>query len=93
LLLSEPTDEEARERVLRVIVASSGLRSFERDVKAVWDRFVIAKDLGLLVTELDELFIDQQLYHDLEQEEETNPLEVIKEEEIQLVCYQWFKPE
>ena len=93
LPLSEPTDREARERVLRVIVASNGLRTFERDVKAVWDRFVIARDLGLLVTELDELFIDQQLYHDLEEEEETNPLEVIKEEEIQLVCYQWFKPE
>lgn len=35
LLLSESADEEARERVLRVIVASSGLRSFERDVQAV----------------------------------------------------------
>jgi hypothetical protein len=31
--------------------------------------------------------------YDLEEEEETNPLEVIKEEEMQLVCYQWFKPE
>ena len=93
LLSSEPTDEEAKDRVLKVIASSNGLRSFERDVKAVWDRFVSSQDLGLLVAELDELFVDQQLYHDLEQTEDANLVEAIKEEEIQLVCYQWFKPE
>jgi hypothetical protein len=91
-LFSEPVDEEVKERVLKVIVASEGLRSFERDVKAVWDRFVSSKNLGVLIADLDELFIDQQLYHDIEQEESINQLNVIKEEEIQLVCYEWFKP-
>ena len=53
----------------------------------------MGQDLTVLVSDLDEFFIDQELYHEVEEEEETNRLEVIKEEEIQLVCYQWFKPE
>jgi len=36
---------------------------------------------------------DQQLYDEIdEQEEDINALEMIKEEDVQLVCYQWFKP-
>ena len=43
--------------------------------------------------DLDELFVDQQLYNEIEeQNEDVNALEMIKEEEVQLVCYQWFKP-
>jgi len=89
--MTEVIDLEAKERVLQVIV-SVNLRSYEKDIKTVWDRFVMGQDLTVLVSDLDELFVDQELYHEVEEEEETNPLEVIKEEEIQLVCYQWFKP-
>ena len=91
LFMTEVIDVEARERVLQVIV-SVNLRSYEKDIKTVWERFTTGQDLTVLVSDLDELFVDQELYHEVE-EEETNPLEVIKEEEIQLVCYQWFKPE
>jgi len=91
LFTSEAIDTEAKDRVLQVIV-SVNLRSYERDIKIVWDRFVEGQDLSVLVSDLDELLVDQELYHEVEEEEETNPLEVIKEEEIQLVCYQWFKP-
>ena len=91
LFMTEVIDLEAKERVLQVIV-SVNLRSYEKDIKTVWDRFVMGQDLTVLVSDLDELFVDQELYHEVEEEEETNPLEVIKEEEIQLVCYQWFKP-
>jgi hypothetical protein len=58
LLLSESTDDKAKERVLRVIIVVSRLHSFEQDVQAVWDRFVIGKDLGMLLAELNYLFID-----------------------------------
>lgn len=92
LLISEPTDTELKERVLRVIV-SVNLRSYEKDIKAIWNRFVENKDLADLISDLDVLFIDQELYHEVEEEEEINPLDMIREEEVQLVCYQWFKPE
>ena len=35
---------------------------------------------------------DKQLYDEIEeQDEDVNALEMIKEEDVQLVCYQWFK--
>jgi hypothetical protein len=54
---------------------------------------VNSKDLNVLVANLDELFVEQQLYDQIEeQQEDANALSMIKEQEIQLVCYQWFKP-
>lgn len=85
-------EDDVRARVLRVI-ASDKLRSFEQGIKEVWQQYVAHQNLGLLISNLDEVFIDQQLYHDLKEEEEIDPLGIIKQEEIQLVCYQWFKPE
>ena len=93
-LMDDPInpEDDVRARVLRVI-ASDKLRSFEQGIKEVWQQYVAHQDLGLLISNLDEVFIDQQLYHDLKEEEEIDPLGIIKREEIQLVCYQWFKPE
>jgi hypothetical protein len=88
---SEPGNEAITEQVLKVIT-SVPLRSYEKDIKVIWDRFVQNQDLVALVSNLDELFVDQELYHDVEENQDTNPLDVIREEEIQLVCYQWFKP-
>ena len=92
LFAVEPADVEAKERVLQSITGVN-LRTYERDVKAIWDNFLESRDLGVLVSDLDELFVDQQLYNEVEeQEEDVNALEMIKEEEVQLVCYQWFRP-
>ncbi len=88
----ELADTEAKERVLQTITGVN-LRTYEKDIKAIWDNFVENRDLSVLVADLDELFVDQQLYDEIEeQEEDVNALSMIKEEEIQLVCYQWFKP-
>jgi len=93
LFTTESADTEAKERVLQTITGVN-LRTYEKDIKSIWEDFVESRDLGVLVGDLDELFVDQQLYDEIsEQEEEVNPLEMIKEVEVQLVCYQWFKPE
>lgn len=93
LFTIESADIEAKERVLQTITGVN-LRTYEKDIKAIWEEFVESRDLGVLVGDLDELFVDQQLYDKIEeQDENVNALEMIKEEDVQLVCYQWFKPE
>lgn len=88
----QPVNEEAKERILKV-VTTVYLRIFEKDLKSVWENFINSKDLNLLILELDEFFIDNELYNEIEEQTESNILEIIKREDIQLVCYQWFKPE
>lgn len=93
LFTTDLADTEAKERVLQTITGVN-LRTYEKDIKAIWEKFVESRDLGVLVGDLDELFVDQQLYDEIEeQEEDLNALEMIKEEDVQLVCYQWFKSE
>lgn len=90
----DPIDEELRDRVLQVIV-SVPLRSYEKDIKKIWDRFTQRQeiqDVNELINDLDELFVDQELYHEVEIDQEVDLYDVIREEDIQLVCYQWFKP-
>lgn len=84
-------DQEVKQRVLELITTSDRLRTYEKEMKAIWQKYIEIRDLSALVYELDELFADQELYNDLE--EESSPLEMIKAEDIQLVCYQWFKRE
>jgi hypothetical protein len=31
--------------------------------------------------------------NEIEEKKEESPLKIIREEDIQLVCYEWFKPE
>ncbi|MEH1786700.1 hypothetical protein [Nostoc sp.] len=61
-------------------------------MKVIWENFAQKKDLNYLVFELDEFFFEQDQYYEIEEETEFNPSVVIKEEDIQLVCYQWFQP-
>ncbi|WP_175586960.1 helicase-related protein [Nostoc sp. UIC 10630] len=88
----EPVYQEAKQRVLKVITKGN-LRVYERDMKIIWENFVHKGDLNSLVLELDEFFVEQDQYYEIEEETEFNPSIVIKEEDIQLVCYQWFLPE
>jgi len=92
LFTIEPADVEVLDRVLQTITGVN-LRTYEKYLKAIWEKFVESQDLGVLVGDLDELFVDQQLYDEIEeQDEDVNALSMIKEEDVQLVCYQWFKP-
>ena len=91
-LFDNQPDEETKARILKVI-GTVNLKIYERDIKGIWDRYTDQKKLNALVSELDEFFVDNDLYHEIEEEKEENPLKVIKREDIQLVCYEWFKPE
>lgn len=86
----EAIDPETTERILQVITTVP-LRSYEKDIKAVWERFSQSRDINSLISELDELFVDQELYHEIDETREEDVLDAIQEHEIQLVCYQWFK--
>ena len=92
LFQEEPADQEAIERILKVITTVN-LRIYERDIKEIWDRYVQHQDLNVLTSELDECFVENDQYNEIGEEEELTPLEMIQEKDIQLVCYQWFKPE
>jgi NACalpha-BTF3-like transcription factor len=87
---SKQTYQEMKQRVLKVITTVN-LRVYERDIKINWEKYLENKDLYALVSDLDELFVDQDQYHEIEEEQEVNPLEIIEEEDIHLVCYQWFQ--
>ncbi len=87
-----PQYQEVKERVLKVMTTGN-LRTYERDIKPIWERYAESQDVDKLVSDLDEFFVDQDLYHEINEEEDLSPLEMIKAEDIQLVCYQWFKPD
>jgi len=92
---SEPTlnnDEseiEAKERVLKIIT-SINLKTFEKEIKCLWQRFLRDKKINNFVAELDEYFIEKEIGQDIEMEDETT-LDIIKKEDVQLVCYEWLK--
>ncbi|HLP87678.1 MAG TPA: helicase-related protein [Nostocaceae cyanobacterium] len=89
---TEPIDPEAKERVLKVITTVNA-RSYERDVKTIWEKFKNHKNPSLLLSELDEYFVDSDQYTELEEEQEMKPIDIIQQKDIQLICYQWFKPD
>ncbi|MCC5600891.1 hypothetical protein LC586_17105 [Nostoc sp. CHAB 5714] len=92
LFQSEPIDEETKERVLKVITTVNS-RSYERDIKAVWENFKQHKNINLLIFELDEYFVDTDQYEELADDQDIRPIEIIQQKDIKLICYEWFKPD
>jgi membrane-associated HD superfamily phosphohydrolase len=92
LLENQPDDQKTKVQILQVI-NTVNLKIYERDIKTIWDKYVQKQDLNTLIAELDEYFVDNDLYHEIKEEKEESPLKIIREEDIQLVCYEWFKPE
>ena len=83
-------DAAIKERVLSAIVCTN-LRSYERDLRVIWDEYVNSRDLERLATELDDFLVDRELYVEVETKERST-LEAIRSEDITLICYQWFEP-
>lgn len=67
------------------------LKSLDKEIKKIWDNLKQHKTPNILVIELNQLFTDSGYYDEIEEQE--NPIKIIKREDIQLVCYQWFKPQ
>ena len=75
------------------VITTVNSRSYERDIKGVWEYFKTHKNVNLLVTELNEYFAVSDQYEELEDEQDIRPIEVIERKDIKLICYQWFKPD
>jgi hypothetical protein len=86
---ADEIDSATKERLLSAIV-NSNLRSYERDLRVIWDEYADCRDLERLVTGLDDFFDDRDLYLEVETKERST-LEAIRVEDITLICYQWFE--
>ncbi|MEG4286302.1 helicase-related protein [Microcoleus sp. A006_D1] len=87
---NDESEIDAKQRVVRIITSVDNLKTFEKEIKVFWDGFVEDRNLTNLVTELDEYFIEKEIGQDIEDDEQTT-LDIIKKEDVQLVCYEWFK--
>lgn len=86
-------EKSVKDRVLTVIKTSRELRSYEREIKTIWNNYKGHNDAKVLVNQLDELFTENELYTDIDEPSDESIRKVIKAEDLQLVCYQWFYPE
>jgi superfamily II DNA or RNA helicase len=89
---SEAIEEETKIQVLKVITTINP-RSYERDIKKIWERFASHKDISLLISELNQYFVDSDQYDELTDDQNIRPIEIIEQKDIKLICYQWFKPD
>ena len=90
LLENNELDEEIQKRVTRIVINVT-LKPFEKDIKKIWESYSQHKTVKTLVLELDDFFTEQDLYNDYYIEDD-KPLKLIQEQDIQLICYEWFKP-
>ncbi|MEB3291133.1 MAG: hypothetical protein VKI82_14545, partial [Leptolyngbya sp.] len=80
------------EKVLKILL-NEELRSYEKEIRVIWNTFKAHGDRLILIDALDEFFVEQEIGRDLlDEHHQETPLESIVDEDIQLVCYQWFKP-
>jgi superfamily II DNA or RNA helicase len=82
--------EEARQRVIGLIERLRSIRTYERDCKAFWKIYQKDRNIPNLIYSLDELFIDEGLYQELPTDRQPT---FFTPEDVQLICYQWFKTE
>ena len=88
---TDESDMADKKRVLKII-SSINLKTFEREIRQIWDKYRQERNLTNLVAELDEYFIEKEIGQDIDDQEEESTLDIIRKEDVQLVCYEWFKP-
>ncbi|NJN74644.1 MAG: helicase [Limnothrix sp. RL_2_0] len=87
-------NENTGDRVLEVI-KTVNLRSYAKELKDIWEQYVKDKDINNLVSTLDELFLENEYYNNLEPDEDSPEamLKAITRQDIELICYEWIKPQ
>ena len=91
VIQSEPIEEEVKKQVLKVITRIN-YRIYEKDVKKIWEKFKSYKNISVLISELDNYFMECDQYEDMTDDQDIRPAETIEAKDIKLICYQWFKP-
>ncbi|MGY2975690.1 helicase-related protein [Thermostichus sp. MS-CIW-37] len=81
--------EEARQRVLDLVIHTKSIRTYERDCKEFWKNYQKNRDVANLIHSLDELFIDEGLYKGSSSRHRSPTF--FTQEDVQLICYQWFR--
>lgn len=81
-----------KQRVHKVITTFPNLRNYQKEIELLWNKYVKNRDLNKLLSELDDLFYERELYSQISNEDDVSLVEILKKEDVQLVCYQWFKP-
>jgi hypothetical protein len=92
--LEESTvEEEVRDRILKVI-KETNLRSYDRELKAIWNQYAQSQKIDEFIQELDELFVSNEYYNHLEPDEDTSEamLKSVQRQDIKLICYEWIQP-
>jgi superfamily II DNA or RNA helicase len=86
--------EAVRDRILKVI-KETNLRSYDRELKEIWNHYAQTQNIDDFIQTIDELFIENDYYSNLEPEENTKEamLKSIQRQDIQLICYEWIKPQ
>ncbi|WP_204103808.1 MULTISPECIES: helicase-related protein [Spirulina sp. CCY15215] len=84
----QPEETETKERILSLIADSSEISSYDKEIKRLWKQN--KRDGNTLIQELNELFIDNELYREIDPIGTQSILKVLTAENIQLVCYEWF---
>ena len=79
-------------KLIQKVITTQNLKTFETEIRNLWQNYVDTKNLEKLIEDLDAYFAENGLYQEFEEEEEIKPLDIIKRENIKLICYQWFKP-
>ncbi|MGE5658457.1 MAG: helicase-related protein [Actinomycetota bacterium] len=79
------------DRIISVI-NTTNLNAFERDIRRMWDRFKESRNLAELAADLDEFFAENELYVGMEEDPNLKTFKMVKREDIQLICYEWFYP-
>ncbi|GCE95611.1 MAG: helicase-related protein [Arthrospira platensis PCC 7345] len=91
----EPEELDIKNQVLRVIGTQRELqRTYKKDIDSIWNRYKHSDEVLAMVTELDELFCENELYDGLNADQEglQSQIREITEEDLQLICYEWFYP-
>lgn len=91
----EPEELDIKNRVLKVIGTRGELqRTYKKDIDSIWNRYKDSGEVLAMVTELDELLCENELYDGLNPEQEglQSQIREITKEDLQLICYEWFYP-
>ncbi|MCT7971121.1 helicase-related protein [Laspinema olomoucense] len=90
-LFSDSPSVDISEQIIAAITTAN-LSAFERDIRRIWDRFKESKSLAELAADLDEFFVENELYRETEEDPQLKTFKMVQREDIQLVCYEWFYP-
>lgn len=77
------------------MIKTVNLKSYNREIKKIWTEYRTTKNLNELISTLDELFVENEYYANLEPKAGTSDamLQVLTEKDIELICYEWIKPQ